>query len=161
MLRAYPHEEKGIYHVVVLNFISLNLREDEWEPALKNAAELLKPGGWMQWIEPGITPLSSRTPSVLRIYKDIPDVWFHAGGDLLQANLLYQHSTKKYFGECQRLRPNLNNLWFGKFYEEKYNTKDNKELRKPGSNYLVRVAETRMMGLKWGKGAGLSGMRNK
>lgn len=101
----------------------------------------------MPWIEPGISPFSTKAPLILPIYKYKPDLRFQASENLLLANSDYQHVTKEYFGDYQRLRPDLAKLGFDAgfddFHEEKYSTKDNKELRKAWSDYLVPVGETR------------------
>ena len=48
-----PFESRWIdyFDVVHLRFVEAAMRTQDWGPALQNIITLLKPGGWLQWIE--------------------------------------------------------------------------------------------------------------
>jgi len=49
---AFPEEYHGSFDIVAVRLITAGLRGDDWETAVKNLFLLLKPGGYLQWIEP-------------------------------------------------------------------------------------------------------------
>lgn len=48
----FPQEYHGFFDVVAVRLITAGLRGDDWDAAVKNLSILLKPGGYLQWIEP-------------------------------------------------------------------------------------------------------------
>jgi ubiquinone/menaquinone biosynthesis C-methylase UbiE len=47
-----PAELKGQYDVVALRFVAAAMHgSEDWERVARNAFELLKPGGYLQWVE--------------------------------------------------------------------------------------------------------------
>jgi SAM-dependent methyltransferase len=51
MLLPFPASELGTYDVVATRFTSVATTRSEWARAVENLATLLKPGGWLQWID--------------------------------------------------------------------------------------------------------------
>jgi hypothetical protein len=51
MLLPFPASEVGTYDVVAARFISSATTRAEWARAAGNLMTLLKPGGWLQWID--------------------------------------------------------------------------------------------------------------
>jgi ubiquinone/menaquinone biosynthesis C-methylase UbiE len=51
MLLPFPASEIGTYDVVAVRFVSGATTRAEWAHSIKNLVTLLKPGGWLQWIE--------------------------------------------------------------------------------------------------------------
>lgn len=41
----------GYFDVVHVRLIEAAMRKEEWGPTLRNVVTLLKPGGWLQWVE--------------------------------------------------------------------------------------------------------------
>ncbi|KAI3082636.1 hypothetical protein CBS147339_2516 [Penicillium roqueforti] len=50
-LEPFPDEYLGEYDVVNVRVMVVALSSDEWEPAVRNLMTLLKPGGYLQWID--------------------------------------------------------------------------------------------------------------
>jgi ubiquinone/menaquinone biosynthesis C-methylase UbiE len=51
MLLPFPASEIGSYDVVAVRFVSAATTRAEWALAIENVMTLLKPGGWLQWID--------------------------------------------------------------------------------------------------------------
>lgn len=51
MLLPFPFSELGTYDIVAIRFVSVATTRTEWAAAIKNLMMLLKPGGWLQWID--------------------------------------------------------------------------------------------------------------
>lgn len=51
MLLPFPASEIGSYDVVAVRFVSVATTRSEWARAIENMMTLLKPGGWLQWID--------------------------------------------------------------------------------------------------------------
>lgn len=51
MLLPFPSSEIGTYDVVAVRFVSSATTRAEWTRAIENLMTLLKPGGWLQWID--------------------------------------------------------------------------------------------------------------
>jgi SAM-dependent methyltransferase len=51
MLLPFPPSEIGTYDIVAVRFISVATTRREWTLAIQNLVTLLKPGGWLQWID--------------------------------------------------------------------------------------------------------------
>lgn len=51
MYLPFPASEIGTYDVVAVRFISSATTRTEWARATENLVTLLKPGGWLQWID--------------------------------------------------------------------------------------------------------------
>ncbi len=50
-LQPFPASELGTYDVVAVRFVSSATSRSDWARALANLRTLLRPGGWLQWIE--------------------------------------------------------------------------------------------------------------
>ncbi|EMR61345.1 putative -like methyltransferase protein [Eutypa lata UCREL1] len=48
----FPEEYHGSFDIVAVRLITAGLRGDDWAKAVQNVSALLKPGGYLQWIEP-------------------------------------------------------------------------------------------------------------
>ncbi|KAK6072777.1 capsule polysaccharide biosynthesis protein [Seiridium cupressi] len=48
----FPEEYQGSFDIVAVRLITAGLRGDDWGAAVRNVSSLLKPGGYLQWIEP-------------------------------------------------------------------------------------------------------------
>ncbi|KAJ5520142.1 hypothetical protein N7463_000595 [Penicillium fimorum] len=51
LLEPFPEEYLGEYDVVNVRIMVVALSHDEWEPAVRNLMTLLKPGGYLQWVD--------------------------------------------------------------------------------------------------------------
>ncbi|KAI1274585.1 S-adenosyl-L-methionine-dependent methyltransferase [Xylaria sp. FL0933] len=51
MLLPFPVSEIGAYDIVAVRFISSATTRAEWARTIENLIKLLKPGGWLQWID--------------------------------------------------------------------------------------------------------------
>ncbi|KAK4110385.1 hypothetical protein N656DRAFT_800269 [Canariomyces notabilis] len=51
MHRPFPESEIGTYDIVAVRFVSSATPRTEWTETIKNLMTLLKPGGWLQWID--------------------------------------------------------------------------------------------------------------
>ncbi|KAL6414065.1 uncharacterized protein AUP68_00579 [Ilyonectria robusta] len=51
MFLPFPASEIGTYDVVAVRFVSSATPRAEWARAIENLMTLLKPGGWLQWID--------------------------------------------------------------------------------------------------------------
>ncbi|KAI1758443.1 S-adenosyl-L-methionine-dependent methyltransferase [Xylaria castorea] len=51
MLLPLPASEIGTYDIVAVRFVSSATTRAEWARAIENLIKLLKPGGWLQWID--------------------------------------------------------------------------------------------------------------
>lgn len=51
MLLPFPAEDLGTYDVVAVRFVSTATTRAEWARTIDNLLTLLKPGGWLQWID--------------------------------------------------------------------------------------------------------------
>ncbi|KAK1756695.1 S-adenosyl-L-methionine-dependent methyltransferase [Echria macrotheca] len=51
MHRPFPDSELGTYDLVAVRFVSSAAGRGEWADTVRNLMTLLKPGGWMQWID--------------------------------------------------------------------------------------------------------------
>jgi hypothetical protein len=51
MLLPFPASDIGSYDIVAVRFVSVATTRAEWTLAIKNLMTLLKPGGWLQWID--------------------------------------------------------------------------------------------------------------
>lgn len=51
MLQPFPASEIGSFDVVAVRFVSTATTQTEWALAIENLMTLLKPGGWLQWID--------------------------------------------------------------------------------------------------------------
>jgi hypothetical protein len=51
MIQPFPSTEIGSYDVVAVRFVSSATTRGEWALAIQNLMTLLKPGGWLQWID--------------------------------------------------------------------------------------------------------------
>ncbi|CAM1507709.1 Fc.00g045570.m01.CDS01 [Cosmosporella sp. VM-42] len=50
--QPFPEEYHGTFDIVAVRLITAGLRGDDWNAAVSNVSMLLKPGGYLQWIEP-------------------------------------------------------------------------------------------------------------
>ncbi|BCS17813.1 class I SAM-dependent methyltransferase [Aspergillus puulaauensis] len=50
-LQPFPEEVLGKYDLVHVRVMVLALSSDEWEPAVRNLMTLLRPGGYLQWVD--------------------------------------------------------------------------------------------------------------
>jgi SAM-dependent methyltransferase len=51
ILTPFPEAFHNQFDLVHVRLLVLALRKDQFEPAVKNVMQLLKPGGWIQWEE--------------------------------------------------------------------------------------------------------------
>jgi hypothetical protein len=51
MFTPFPASEVGTYDVVAVRFVSSATPRADWVRAVSNLSTLLKPGGWLQWID--------------------------------------------------------------------------------------------------------------
>ena len=51
MLLPFPASEIGTFDVVAVRFVSVATTRAAWALAIENLMTLLKPGGWLQWID--------------------------------------------------------------------------------------------------------------
>ncbi|KLU83061.1 hypothetical protein MAPG_02128 [Magnaporthiopsis poae ATCC 64411] len=86
MMQPFPASELGTYDIVAARFVSSASTRAEWTRAAGNLATLLKPGGWLQWIDSCNFSLYCSTPGTSRrACKEIYDGMqpFRAKDDLV------------------------------------------------------------------------------
>jgi hypothetical protein len=66
MLAPFPPSELGTYDLVAARFVSSSSTRAEWARAVQNLTTLLKPGGWLQWIDSCNFSLYSSAPGTSR-----------------------------------------------------------------------------------------------
>lgn len=49
MKKPFPAEIHGKYDLVHVRMLVAAMLPEEWEPAVRNLTQLLKPGGFLQW----------------------------------------------------------------------------------------------------------------
>ncbi|KAE9376012.1 S-adenosyl-L-methionine-dependent methyltransferase [Stipitochalara longipes BDJ] len=66
MLSPFPSSEIGTYDLIAVRFISMATTRSEWISTIQNLLTLLKPGGWLQWIDSCNFSLYCDTPGSSR-----------------------------------------------------------------------------------------------
>ena len=66
MLLPFPASQLGSFDVVAVRFVSDVTTRAEWALAIANLMTLLKPGGWLQWIESCNFTLYNSVPGTSR-----------------------------------------------------------------------------------------------
>ncbi len=51
MLQPFPATDVGTYDMVAVRFVSVATTRSDWAHTIENLVTLLKPGGWLQWID--------------------------------------------------------------------------------------------------------------
>ena len=74
MFLPFPASEIGTYDVVAVRFTSSVAARAEWTRAIANLMTLLKPGGWLQWIDSCNSALYNSVPGTSRAaFQEIYD----------------------------------------------------------------------------------------
>ncbi|KAK4216725.1 S-adenosyl-L-methionine-dependent methyltransferase [Rhypophila decipiens] len=73
MHHPFPESEIGTYDIVAVRFVSSATSRVEWESTAKNLVTLLKPGGWLQWIDSCNFSLYCSVPGTSR--KACQEIW--------------------------------------------------------------------------------------
>jgi hypothetical protein len=66
MFLPFPASEIGTYDLVAVRFVSSAATRVEWARAVENLMTLLKPGGWIQWIDSCNFALYNSVPGTSR-----------------------------------------------------------------------------------------------
>jgi len=66
MFLPFPSEELGKYDVVAVRFTSSVISRSKWTACVANLMTLLKPGGWLQWIDSCNFALYNSVPGTSR-----------------------------------------------------------------------------------------------
>lgn len=66
MVHQFPASELETYDIVAVRFVSAATTRREWITTIKNLMTLLKPGGWLQWIESCNFSLYNTVPGTSR-----------------------------------------------------------------------------------------------
>lgn len=53
--QTFPSEYHGKFDVVIIRYLNVGLKPDDWTIITRNVSALLKPSGWLQWIEGDFT----------------------------------------------------------------------------------------------------------
>lgn len=77
MFEPPPKEYEGFFDVVNIRLILLALKDGNPRPVLENVLKLLKPGGFLQWIE---IDMSSPAVPAESVYQRIGEIVTRAGG---------------------------------------------------------------------------------
>lgn len=67
MFLPFPAAELGTYDLVAIRFTSSVLARADWSRAVTNLLTLLKPGGWLQWIDSCNFALYNSTAGASRV----------------------------------------------------------------------------------------------
>ncbi|KAK0624377.1 hypothetical protein B0T14DRAFT_454628 [Immersiella caudata] len=86
MYSPFPEDKLGTYDIVTVRFVSSGTPRADWTRVVKNLTTLLKPGGWLQWINSCNFALYSSVPGTSRaacqeIYNGLDS--FRAGKDVV------------------------------------------------------------------------------
>ncbi|KAL3440952.1 hypothetical protein BJX65DRAFT_314283 [Aspergillus insuetus] len=76
ILAPIPEKLRGRYDVVAIRFFSLMVKDNDVGTLLGNLLSLLKPGGYLQWIEPDISASKAVSPR--------PDICSEASEELMR-----------------------------------------------------------------------------
>ncbi|KAK4447263.1 hypothetical protein QBC34DRAFT_410198 [Podospora aff. communis PSN243] len=98
MYRPFPEDEIGTYDIVAVRFVSSGTPRAEWTRAVRNLTTLLKPGGWLQWIDSCNFALYNSVPGTSRaacqeIYDGLDS--FRAGDDLVIGLMMREGGNMK------------------------------------------------------------------
>lgn len=66
MLLPFPPSEIRTYDIVAVRFVSVATMRIEWVRAIENLVTLLRPGGWLQWIDSCNFALYNSVPGTSR-----------------------------------------------------------------------------------------------
>ena len=97
ILEPFPGEEQGTYDVVAVRLLVTALADPEWSVAIQNLVALLKPGGYLQWIDLDLSPNSA---SFVQTFPG------SSRSALLEANeawVAFSQSTQRNGGGCRKL----------------------------------------------------------
>jgi hypothetical protein len=125
ILAPWPEEENGTYDVVAVRFMTTVLNGSEWDMALKGLLALLKPGGWLQWIDFD----ASVTTVKGRVYQALPGVSRRACLEVAEAMVQVQSLSGREFDGCRKLESIFLAQGLDGVYEEVWNTANKEDLR--------------------------------
>jgi SAM-dependent methyltransferase len=92
MLLPFPEPELGTYDIVAIRYVSFAITAAEWKTTIKNLITLLKPGGYLQWID----------SDNLRIYQSQPGTSLAAIREVFASVAAYGESRDLRFGMITR-----------------------------------------------------------
>ncbi|KAL0943816.1 methyltransferase domain-containing protein [Colletotrichum truncatum] len=63
VLTPFPKDLQGTFDLVHVRLLALGLKTNDWDVAVRNLADLLKPGGWLLWEDTAFLFIRSYPPS--------------------------------------------------------------------------------------------------
>jgi SAM-dependent methyltransferase len=152
MLSPFPEEELGSYDLVAVRFISSATTRSEWRRAIVNLVTLLKPGGWLQWIDSCNFKMYNEVAGVsraanLEIYEALAP--FRAKEDLVIGLLIQE--PKRLFRESVFLEAGLKDV-----HEDVFSSDRLPGLRKVGTKNIMECFIQNMGDLIGMEGSGWS-----
>ncbi|PMD59775.1 uncharacterized protein K444DRAFT_723081 [Hyaloscypha bicolor E] len=96
LLKPFPIHHQGAFDLVSIRLVASALKKEEWELAARNLFSLLKPGGYIQWMEADIS--ESCTP-----LQNTPQACSHSLASLAKYALSFLHSKGTDPSGCRRL----------------------------------------------------------
>jgi ubiquinone/menaquinone biosynthesis C-methylase UbiE len=51
ILKPFPQEYHGFFDIIAIRLVTAGLRDDDWDKSVENLSILLKPGGYIQWLD--------------------------------------------------------------------------------------------------------------
>ena len=65
---------KEKFDVINIRYLQVGMHPEDWETVTRNMYDMLKPGGWLQWLEPDLwqaTQLTRQDPKKLTVAQEI------------------------------------------------------------------------------------------
>lgn len=98
MYRPFPESELSTYDMVAARFTSSGIQRADWVRAVTNLMTLLKPGGWLQWIDSCNFALYNSVPGTSRaacqeMYDGLDS--FRAGEDVVLGLMMREGRNMK------------------------------------------------------------------
>jgi hypothetical protein len=105
MFLPFPSEEFGTYDVVAVRFTSSVIGRAKWTACVANLMTLLKPGGWLQWID----------SCNLALYNSLPGTSRAACREIYDGLDIYRHEEDPVLGLMMRevRNPRREGVWRG------------------------------------------------
>jgi len=94
ILSPFPEPELGTYDLVNVRFMVTVLSGKEWDTAVTNLRSLLKPGGWLQWID------MDASPARIRTVQSVPGASRKACLEAVQCFVEFGKLTNREFDGC-------------------------------------------------------------
>lgn len=133
ILEDVPERFRAQFDVVHMRLLVLGLFDHEWPLAAKNALQLLKPGGWIQWHESQFRELE--------MFQMVPGASTKHNERIIHAVMSTLNKQGKILDHVRHLRDIVQEAGFGDCEEDKFSTERAPEARLQLMNVQVSAME--------------------